>query len=171
MSKSDNENLVIKLYETGMSAKQIQESKKVLNRSGNPVTLRWIQMVLKDHRGETIGRTSHSKLFSLEDVKIMIKSEKHFNYMARKRFREYYEGRNNSLRSLRIANPVLARDKYKCKKCGTYTDLECHHTTHDYDNTYLEMEYCITLCKDCHIKYGNKYKNIRTKFREGDSRY
>jgi hypothetical protein len=155
ISKTDNEKLVIELYESGMSTKQIQLSNRVLNRSGKPVTLRWIQQVLREYRGNSIGRSSHAPLFSLEDIKIIMKNPDVFEELTRDRFKTYYIMRglnNNGLRALRIANKVLERDKYKCTECGSYYDLECHHKTHKYDNTEKEIDNCVTLCRTCHLK-------------------
>lgn len=160
MSRTENEEKVIELYKSGMTPKEIEQSEQIIGiKTGKPVGIRWIQMVLKDFRGNIIGRSSKTKIFSLEDIKLLLEFPELFEDITRERFNDYYLTRwanNNSLRSLRISNAVLMRDGFECTKCGLYYDLECHHLTHDYDNTEEEIDHCITLCKDCHVKVHTK---------------
>jgi hypothetical protein len=54
---------------------------------------------------------------------------------------------------IRIRNTVLSRDKHKCVKCGSKSNLTVHHT--DYIFIYQEsrdLSLLITLCKECHKK-------------------
>lgn len=47
---------------------------------------------------------------------------------------------------------VLKRDKYKCKKCGSKTNVQVHHIKKwaDYPTLRREINNLICLCKKCH---------------------
>jgi len=56
---------------------------------------------------------------------------------------------------------VLERDKFVCKDCSKkaslnyYIILDVHHTNYDYIETKEEINYCISLCRECHKKRHN----------------
>lgn len=47
---------------------------------------------------------------------------------------------------------VLERDNHQCVKCGSTSNLVCHHIDPVVSNPIesTDMDNCITLCKDCH---------------------
>jgi 5-methylcytosine-specific restriction endonuclease McrA len=49
---------------------------------------------------------------------------------------------------------VLERDNYTCQKCGSVTELHCHHIEGIYQNPIesADIDNCITFCKECHIE-------------------
>lgn len=147
---------IIRLYESGMNTRQIFESGKFKNRTGNNLSIRTIQGILQLVRnGNKIGRTSHAKIFSLEDIHIIMRNPDMYQELIENRFKDYYINRgmnNNLLKSISLANKVLARDGFKCRECGQVYDLECHHKTHKYDGTRKEIDNCVTLCRTCHLK-------------------
>ena len=59
---------------------------------------------------------------------------------------------------------ILKRDNHKCQWCGKTTNLQVHHK---YYNIYPNGKHpepwdypddaLMTLCRDCHIKYHEKY--------------
>lgn len=53
---------------------------------------------------------------------------------------------------------IKHRDGYKCKKCGSITDIEAHHIKHygKYPELRYELSNGITLCKQCHKDYHKK---------------
>jgi len=53
---------------------------------------------------------------------------------------------------------VLERDKYQCVKCGKTKNIQCHHI-YPVSIEFIEsadIDNCITLCKNCHIKVHQK---------------
>lgn len=63
---------------------------------------------------------------------------------------------------------VLERDNWMCQKCGsTDSELHCHHIDPVINNPVesADVDNCITLCKDCHIKIhgltGCAYHELR----------
>lgn len=63
---------------------------------------------------------------------------------------------------------VLARDEYKCVKCGNNGSLHCHHILPVATEPLLsaDVDNCITLCEKCHkavhSQPGCRYGEIRT---------
>jgi hypothetical protein len=64
---------------------------------------------------------------------------------------------------------VLERDKYKCVKCDSINDLQCHHILPVNIEPLLsaDIDNCITLCEKCHIKAhkkdGCRYNQLKIK--------
>jgi hypothetical protein len=62
---------------------------------------------------------------------------------------------------------VLKRDKYKCVKCNSIKNLQCHHILPVSIEPLLsaDTDNCIILCKDCHKEVhkqdGCKYNQLR----------
>lgn len=56
------------------------------------------------------------------------------------------------------AEKVIERDS-KCVICGARKDLDVHHVfkVNNYDDSYLDINNGITLCKSCHNKYHDKF--------------
>jgi len=52
-----------------------------------------------------------------------------------------------------LASLVLKRDNYKCQRCGSTKELNCHHIIPESVDPQLgaDVENCITFCKQCHI--------------------
>lgn len=56
------------------------------------------------------------------------------------------------------AEQVIKRDR-NCILCGSKQNLEAHHIfkVNEFDEAYLDLNNGITLCKNCHNKYHDKY--------------
>jgi 5-methylcytosine-specific restriction endonuclease McrA len=59
---------------------------------------------------------------------------------------------------------VLKRDNYRCRQCGTTTNLHIHHIVKrkKFGNNELLANYhgnLITLCRACHRSYENERKS------------
>lgn len=59
--------------------------------------------------------------------------------------------RIGSRESDRLRRKVLARDKYRCTKCGRPGRLEAHHKIPVERGGLHEMGNLVTLCVDCHL--------------------
>lgn len=53
-----------------------------------------------------------------------------------------------------LAKLVLERDEYKCQRCWSEYNLECHHFEGMHQNPIesADIDMCITLCRECHNK-------------------
>lgn len=66
-----------------------------------------------------------------------------------------------------LAELVLKRDNYKCQRCGSKDNLECHHFEGIEQNPIesADVDMCITLCRDCHklahSEIGCRYIDLR----------
>ena len=58
---------------------------------------------------------------------------------------------------------ILARDNYKCTKCGSKTKLHVHHINKfaDYPELRLDDDNAITLCETCHFKIHGLTKGTK----------
>ena len=62
---------------------------------------------------------------------------------------------------------VLQRDEYECQRCGSDTDLHCHHFEGIEQNPIesADIDNCITLCSECHKmaheNEGCRYVDLR----------
>lgn len=151
-----NEQIILEMYEKGNSTAEIRNSGLVLNKKGKPVTLRYIQLVLKEYEpNRPIGKASRVKLFTYEEVIQMCNSKKTRYNIAEQRFKEYYISRKG-LRRSEFLLKVLSRDSFKCVECGSFIDLECHHNSYDNVGTNSEVSDCKTLCRVCHLEIHNE---------------
>lgn len=58
-----------------------------------------------------------------------------------------------------LKQTVLQRDKNSCQKCGkTKTELHVHHLIYEKDKFIweIDLEYLITLCRNCHELIHNR---------------
>lgn len=60
------------------------------------------------------------------------------------------------------AQDIKKRDSKKCTICGSKKELEAHHIygISQYPHLTAELNNGITLCKTCHNKYHEQYKDI-----------
>jgi len=61
---------------------------------------------------------------------------------------------------------ILKRDNYTCVICGSKKNPQVHHIydASTYPKYRYKEEYCVTLCKDCHIQYHTNFlRNFRVK--------
>ena len=56
------------------------------------------------------------------------------------------KGSSGNWKTLR--GKVIARDRYRCRKCGAAEELEVHHVDGDWRNN--DLGNLITLCNSCH---------------------
>ena len=70
-----------------------------------------------------------------------------------------YPGRSDSVRDYRnLRETVFKRDGFKCKICGSATDLHIHHIKSwaEYPDLRYDPDNCITVCKECHYSLEKK---------------
>lgn len=73
--------------------------------------------------------------------------------------RRRYKKQRNDVGFEQVRKQCLARDKYKCKMCGSKKSLQVHHIIRHSDSIALrnELSNIISLCRVCHTKVtGNE---------------
>lgn len=67
----------------------------------------------------------------------------------RQLWRDRYTAYLSSPRWAHYRLRVLARDSYRCTRCGDTQSLECHHLTYERLG-HERLADCVTLCHECH---------------------
>jgi len=57
---------------------------------------------------------------------------------------------------------VLNRDKYRCRSCGAYANLQIHHLSHYACIPNEPTSALVALCGTCHTKFHEKYGYPKT---------
>ena len=69
-------------------------------------------------------------------------------------------------RSKRLSLAVRDRDNWRCVKCFSRLDLECHHIVPVKEGGRDAMDNCLTLCRDCHLKLHSPMARARREWLE-----
>ena len=86
------------------------------------------------------------------------KPDRRRRYCSQKCYDDWYDKLNiNSWCDVR--GQVMARDHHKCNDCDSTENLEVHHIKPICEGgNEFDLDNCITLCHDCHVKAHSKLK-------------
>lgn len=172
-NKYTNMNLKTKIkrdYENGLTTKEIG-NKNYLNKKGTPVSLRYIQLVIKEHTtiGNEYGRLKNNKLLSIHDVEVILNQPERKKEIFKKRAIEFYKKEAKKYLNIKTKNIILDRQRfrfkvmknnnYECSECKSSFSLEVHHIKPVIEFPELEFDETngICLCYQCHNKLHNRH--------------
>lgn len=74
----------------------------------------------------------------------------------------------NDIRDRCWVGAVRLRDGFKCKKCGSYKDLQSHHIIPVGDESDLsyDINNGMCLCKRCHTRFHSIYGKVNIGYYE-----
>jgi hypothetical protein len=154
-----------------------RKSKKKFNKSSKKSTFTPITPYIFDNKCETeksnfnpipINENVDKTIKSYEPLPTQFSSVKSENKPkpSFKQYKSIYDCLLHNPKWLSCRQKILERDNYKCQWCGSENNLQIHHKyycklpNNKLVNPWEYKEDCfMTLCKQCHEKLHQKYKN------------